>query len=166
MRIRLIAAVAALLPAASGPADAPGDAVTLQVTRYDGLTDAVRKLRGKVVVVDFWADFCAPCKREFPRLVALHLKHAGAGLATVSVSLDPNGETERGRVLAFLKKQNATFRNYLLDEPADLWQHKLRVDGPPLVFVFNRKGDLVRRMADADVDYEAIARLVASLVSE
>jgi thiol-disulfide isomerase/thioredoxin len=166
MRNRLYAAVALALAAGTPRAEPPAETVTLTVTRYDGLTDAVRKLRGKVVVVDFWADFCAPCKREFPRLVALHRKHADAGLATVSVSLDANGDAERGRVLAFLKRQKATFANFLLDEPAGMWQHKLKVDGPPLVFVFNRKGDLVRRMSDGDVDYDAVARLVATLLTE
>src|SRR3954466_14751176 len=66
--------------------------VAVKVVRYDGLTDLVKQNKGKVVVVDFWADYCVPCKREFPKLVALHEKHAKAGLVAVSVSLDELSE--------------------------------------------------------------------------
>lgn len=166
MRNCFFAALALFLVPPGSPGEPSHDSVTLKVVKYDDLADAVRRLRGKVVVVDFWADYCAPCKHAFPRLVELHRKHAPAGLAAVSVSLDQNTEADRRRVVAFLKKQSATFANCLLDEPAGMWQNKLRVDGPPIVFVFNRKGELVRRMADAEVDYDAVAKLVATLLTE
>jgi thiol-disulfide isomerase/thioredoxin len=160
--IALAVIIATTVPLAADP---PAE-VKLQVVRYDALTEAVRKLRGRVVVVDFWADFCIPCKREFPHVVALARKHRNAGLEVISVSLDENTEASRDRVLTFLKKNNATFANYLLDNPPDYWQNKLKVDGPPLVFVFNRRGDLVRRFADREADHAAVEKLVTTLLTE
>jgi thiol-disulfide isomerase/thioredoxin len=147
-------------------ADQHAESVTLKVAKYDDLTSTVRQLRGNVVVVDFWADYCPPCKREFARLVDLHRKHAKAGLVAVSVSLDENVVPKRQSVNNFLAKQNASFANYLLDEKPDVWQAKLKIDGPPLIFVFNRKGELAQRFADAEVDYDKIAALVAKLLKE
>jgi thiol-disulfide isomerase/thioredoxin len=161
-RIGMLGIILASIVAANGPADA----VTLKTIKYDDLTAAVRLSRGKVVVVDFWADYCVPCKREFPHLVELQRKHAKAGLVAVSVSLDDNSEAKRQAVGSFLKKQGATFTNYLLDETPTLWQSKLKIDGPPLVFVFNRKGELVKRFADEEVDFEKINGLVAALLIE
>src|SRR5437016_5580482 len=120
-------------------------AVSVSVIKYDGLTEAIRGLKGKVVVVDFWADYCIPCKREFPKLVSLHRENAKKGLAAVSVSLDEVEDGTRDRVLKFLTDKQATFANYILNEKPDVWQKKLQIDGPPLVFVFNRKGELVKK---------------------
>lgn len=161
-RIGILGIVLASIVAADGPADA----VTLKAIKYDDLSNAVRLLRGKVIVVDFWADYCVPCKREFPRLVELQRKYAQAGLTAVSVSLDENTEAKRQAIGAFLKKQGATFTNILLDETPTLWQAKLKINGPPLVFVFNRKGELVKRFEDEGVDFDKINALVATLLKD
>jgi thiol-disulfide isomerase/thioredoxin len=153
-----------LFAAVALAADPAPPAVTLKVIRYDELTAAVRQLRGKVVVVDFWADFCLPCKREFPRLMELARRHAGQPVAVVSVALDE--PAKRPNVEAFLRKQCATIDNYLLNEPYPFWQAKLKIEGPPLVFVFNRKGELARRFADEAVDYDNIGNLVNRLLVE
>ena len=59
--------------------------------------------------------------------------------------------------------KGAAFANYLLDEKPDVWQAKLKIDGPPCVFVFNRRGRLVKKFHD-HVDYTEIERLVADLL--
>jgi thiol-disulfide isomerase/thioredoxin len=161
---RILHATAILLVVPAAPADPPAP-VAVQVVKYDGLSALFRQQRGKVVVVDFWADFCIPCKREFPKLVALHNQHAKAGLVAVSVSLDDLGEDgAKDKVLKFLQKQQATLTNVILDEKPEVWQAKLKIDGPPLVMVFNRKGELEQKFVDKDVDYAAIGKLVAELL--
>ena len=148
-------------------AAAPPTAVTVQVVRYDGLSALVKQHKGKVVVVDFWADYCVPCKREFPKLVALHNQHAKAGLVAVSASLDDLSEDgAKDKVMKFLEKQNATMTNLILDEKPEIWQAKLKIDGPPLVMVFNRKGELEQKFVDKDVDYDAIGKLVTELLAK
>src|SRR5262245_13675291 len=135
--------------------------VSVKVVHYDGLTDLVKQNIGKVIVVDLWADYCVPCKREFPKLVGLHEKHAKAGLVAVSVSLDELSEDgAKDKVVKFLEQQKATMTNLILDEKPEVWQAKFKIDGPPLVMVFNKKGELVQKFVDKDVDYDVIGKLV------
>ncbi len=63
----------------------------------------VRKLsdlRGKVVLVDFWASWCRPCRNENPHVVALYNKYRAKGFDVFSVSLDGLGDTDRARISA------------------------------------------------------------------
>src|SRR4051812_20178270 len=89
--VRALAAlgVAALLagPAATAEPE-KADKVELTKAKLDEITAAIAKHRGKVVVVDFWGDFCIPCKKEFPNLVRLYNAHAKDGLVAVSVAVD------------------------------------------------------------------------------
>ena len=92
-----------------GPAwaDPPGsEGVGVKVVKYPEMLDWVKHLRGRVLVVDFWADTCLICKKEFPRLVQMHQKHASEGLAAISVSLDdPSQPGAVEKVQQFLKSQ-------------------------------------------------------------
>jgi len=159
---RLLIATAAVAVLAADPPK-PAEPVRLNAVKYDDLGDAVRKLKGKVVVLDFWADYCLPCKREFPKLVALHRKYAADGLSAVSVSLDE--KTGHDGAKAFLEARGAAFANYRLDEVPAVWQAKLKVQGPPLVYVFNRRGELEQKFAD-DIDYAAVEKLAAELLKQ
>jgi thiol-disulfide isomerase/thioredoxin len=156
----------ALLFICTAPGPQAPDIIKCDIIKYDTLTDAIKKLRGKVVVVDCWADFCLPCKREFPKLVELHRRFRDRGVACVSVALDENTSAARQRIQFFLDRQKATFPNYLLDESASFWQDKFKIDGPPVVFVFNRRGDLVRKLRDQEADYTVIDKIVCRLLDE
>ncbi len=110
----------------------------LESVRYAELIEIIKQHKGKVVLIDFWGDFCLPCKREFPNFVQLHQKYAKSGLVAISVSLDDREAPEtKGRVEKFLKAQKATTRNLWLNEKVDFWQQKLKIDGPPCVFLFD-----------------------------
>jgi cytochrome c biogenesis protein CcmG/thiol:disulfide interchange protein DsbE len=62
-------------------------------------------LTGKVVIVDFWATWCAPCREELPELEKLYKKYAPKGLVIVGVSVDK----EPDNIKAFLQKLAVTF---------------------------------------------------------
>jgi thiol-disulfide isomerase/thioredoxin len=81
-------------PPPIGLADTSGEAVDLEA------------LRGKVVVVDFWASWCGPCREEMPVLEALHKKYQEDGLVIVGVNIDRN----RKKMNNFLKGFPVTFR--------------------------------------------------------
>ncbi len=147
------AVLAAAFPLHLGAGAGEAGAIKLRVVKHKQFLDELKKLRGKVVVVDVWGEFCLPCKQEFPHLVALHRKYAGSGVVCVSVSVDePDDAKARERALAFLKAKGATFPNYLIDEKAQVWQDHFDINGPPAVFVYGRDGSLAGRFDHNDVN--------------
>jgi hypothetical protein len=95
----------------------------------------------------------------------MHHKYAKDGLVCISVSVD---EAENGqKTLAFLNKQGATFTNYLVDEPTEVWQKRLDVGFPPSVIVIDRDGKRVKRFtADETFTYEDVEKVVAPLLKQ
>jgi thiol-disulfide isomerase/thioredoxin len=78
---------------------------------------AVARHKGEVVLVDFWATYCAPCRKQFPHTVKLHRDYSAAGLATISVSCD-DAEKE-AEALQFLKRSEAHFENFVSTAGSD-----------------------------------------------
>ena len=111
--------------ALSGPGQtqAPKDGITLQSVKYSGLNEVIQKNRGKVILVDFWGDFCLPCKQGFPSRggIAQEARQGGPG----SCVRKPRSYRQSGRpenALRFLKKMGRDFTNLYLNEPPELWQ--------------------------------------------
>lgn len=61
---------------------------------------SLKKLRGKVVIVDFWGTFCEPCKKSFPKLEELNHKYARSGLQIVAISEDEADDKDKIRGFA------------------------------------------------------------------
>lgn len=145
-------------------------AITVQVAKYADLMKAVQAQRGKVVLVDFWAMYCLPCRAAFPHVVELHKKYGKQGLVVISVSLDElkEGDKTKERALAFLTKQQATFQNLILNEPYQVWQEKLRFMGPPCYFVFSKRGEWIQFNTDEgrDLDHQEIERTLVRMLKE
>src|SRR5207244_636017 len=79
------------------------DKVSIEIVDLAGLESAIASHKGKVVVADFWATFCIPCKKEFPNLVQLHKDRVGEGLVCMSVTI--NDPEDKERALKFLTQQ-------------------------------------------------------------
>ena len=60
----------------------------LVLTAIDGTSVDLAKLRGKVVLVNFWATWCAPCRKEMPTLDTFYRRHRGRGFELVGISID------------------------------------------------------------------------------
>ena len=85
------AALCLLLAAPSVHAVSGGSrAPEIGLKDLNGKPVSLSALRGKVVLVDFWASWCAPCKKELPELNKLHAKYAKQGLVVVGVNIDDN----------------------------------------------------------------------------
>lgn len=144
--------------------------VTLQPVPFERWKQELAALKGQIVVVDVWATWCAPCIERFPHMVQLQKEYKDQGVSFVSMSVDDR-EDKRAVESArqFLRKQNATFRNYLMDENILQAFEKLDVQGIPAVFIYDRTGrqrhyfngnDPNHQFTQKEVD-EALAALVA-----
>ena len=96
-------------------------------------------LRGKVVVLDFWASWCVPCRRSFPWLNSMHAKYADDGLVIIGVNLD----NERADADAFLDDFPPDFRIHF-DTTKQLAE-EFGVMAMPSSYVIGRDGQLVKR---------------------
>jgi len=166
IRWTALAALFALIAAAPGFAE---DKVEIQVMKYDDLIKLIEKNKGKVIVVDFWQDFCIVCKREMPKLIELKKKY-GDDLVAITVNLDdPNDTKVRARNEKTLQDKKATNTiNVLLDEKEEVWQKKLNVTGFPTIFVFNPEGKYEKRYPEdkENFDYSDVAKVVADLLKK
>lgn len=61
----------------------------------DGKTLSLNDIKGKVTIIDFWASWCGPCRRENPNVVKMYQKYHSKGLEIIGVSLDRNGQQDR-----------------------------------------------------------------------
>ena len=103
------AALAALLFAA-GAGAAPVPVGMVGEVDAKGLSEALAREKGKVVLVNFWATWCVPCREEFPDLSRLQKNLASKGVAVIGVSTDFAKETPA--VEKFLAEQKPSFPNY------------------------------------------------------
>ena len=139
--------------------------VALKTVKWPDLEKAIAAHKGKVVVIDVWADYCIPCKREFHNLVELHQKYAKDGLDCLSLTVDDKDDAEKA--LTFLKKQHAVFGNYLIDETPEVWSKKLDISGPPAVLVFDRSGKKVKIFTSEDpFIYADVEKLITPLLKD
>ena len=94
---------------------------------------------GKVVVLDFWASWCVPCRRSFPWLNTMQSKYADEGLVIIGVNVD----RVRADADEFLERFPATF-NIIYDNEADLAK-RFGVQAMPSSFVIGRDGAIRER---------------------
>jgi thiol-disulfide isomerase/thioredoxin len=174
------AADAGSTASAGSDTSAGGELLAVQPVDYDGYLAAVMKHRGRVVVVDLWATWCAPCVKNFPHLVELHKKYGDKGVACVSFSLDYLGEDEETTVekktpsvREFLTKREATFDNLISTLPFDeiASADKLAVSQIPAVICFDKRGKQVRVFTPGpDLPtakmYEQVETLVGELMAD
>lgn len=107
----------------------------LELTTLDGQRVALRDLRGKVVLLNFWATWCPPCKAEMPDLQALYEEH---GDAHDFVVVGVNFQEAAAPVEAFVRERGLTFPVWL-DGQGDAGG-KLGVRGLPVSFIIDREG--------------------------
>ena len=101
-------------------------------------TVSLAGLRGKVVLVDFWASWCGPCRQSFPWLASMHERYSAQGLVIVAVNLDRNREAAQ----AFLEELHPPFA--VAFDPNGKTAEAFRVEAMPSTFIVNRSGTIVR----------------------
>ncbi len=133
-------------PTTNQPMPPLKDVENLGWTRFEGGNETLGSLKGKVVVLDFWATYCPPCIEEIPHLRELQKKY-GADLQIVGLHV--GGDEDKPKVPAFVEKLNI---DYALGYPEDeLMRTLLGNDNSiPQTAVFDRDGKLVTKLVGFD----------------
>jgi thiol-disulfide isomerase/thioredoxin len=125
-----------------------------------GGTLSLADLRGQVVVLDFWATWCPPCRRELPRLDALHAELARKGGRVVAVSIDE----DRENVDLFARRYGLRLP-IALDGPDGL-AHELDLREVPLTLVLDRDGRVALTSGRSDAaGLQAVADAAHGLIA-
>lgn len=111
------------------------------LTGLDGKTYSLSGLRGKVVLLNFWATWCPPCRKEMPDMETLRQRFDKKGLVILAVS-----DEDRRVIEGYLATQHYTFP--ILLDPDRKAAEAFGVDGIPKSFIFDRQGNLVAQAMD------------------
>ena len=112
--------------------------------------------RGKVVYVDFWASWCAPCKKSFPWMQEIQNRYQSMGLQILAVNVDENPAD----AAHFLKQFDVNFK--IINDPTGKLAQQYAIQGMPTALLFNADGKLVSKHVGFNnrkkVKYEANIR--------
>jgi peroxiredoxin len=144
--------------AVTGSAKSLGMAPDFTLNDLNGRPFSFSETRGKVVILDFWATWCPPCREEIPHFVALYRDYRGKGLEIVGVSLDQGGANA---VKPFVKANGINY-------PVVIGNRKVTADyggirGIPTTFIIDRKGRIAEKFVgyrDKAVFEKAIKKLL------
>jgi thiol-disulfide isomerase/thioredoxin len=127
----------------------------LVVTELDGQTFDLSQLRGKVVLVNYWATWCAPCKKDMPKLDAFYRSHRDS-VAMIGISVDRPGDLPKvRRFIASLSYPVAVLKGMTVNGFGD-------PDGVPITWIIDADGKITDRMID--VRDELLNQLVVPLL--
>jgi len=112
------------------------------LTDLQGKSWTLKDLKGKVVLVNFWATWCPPCRKEMPDLEALYNRFKGQGFVILAISEDE----ETNKVPPFIAERKISYP--ILLDPGQKVNNLFQVDGIPKSFVYDRDGKLVAQSID------------------
>ena len=148
LRASLFGILIAAVPGESAP--------TLSGTTLRGEHLTLDALRGHVVVVDFWASWCEPCRRSFPTLEALSQRLGPRGVTVVGVSVDD----EVANCQQFVHDFRPTFP--IMHDATHAIAERWSPPSMPATYVLNREGVVVAVLTGADVS-QVESRVLAAL---
>lgn len=111
------------------------------LTDLQGKNWTLRSLQGKVVLVNFWATWCPPCRKEMPDLDALYQRFKDQGLVILAIS-----DEAADKVKSYLAEKPVTYP--ILLDPGRKVNDLFRINGIPKSFVYDRNGKLVAQSID------------------
>lgn len=127
------------------PEDTGQQAPQFALQDLDGKTVSLKDFGSKVIVVDFWATWCGPCRMEIPHLNQLYLDNKAKGLQVIGISMDDGSDAVR----QFLLKNR-------IDYPVVMGNDGIAndfggVEGLPTKFIIDRSGNVVRKLVGYQV---------------
>ena len=138
--------------------DAGQPAPPFRLNTFDGKAVSLSDFRGQVVLLDFWAPFCAPCVQALPDLQALHTRLAARGFAVVGVTVDDRA--------AIVKKatRGANVAYPILQATPDVW-NAYKVNALPSLVLVGRDGTIIKRFGGEADKAGMIAAIESALAA-
>ncbi len=134
-----------------------GDPIPFEVKGIDGRALSLEKYRGKVVLLDFWATWCGPCRVEMPNVVSVHKKYRDKGFEIIGISLD----SDRSAMQRYIKSSGMEWPQYF---DGAGWNNsvaaKYKVRSIPTTYLIDRQGKVrYRSLRGRDLE-KAVAELL------
>jgi len=134
-----IGAAVLVLRGGTSPTAIGSEAPDFSVTDLEGNPIQFAELRGRPVIVNFWASWCVPCVEEFPILRDAHERHADDGLVVVGIVYQDRSQA----AATFMSRQDATWA--AAADPDGRVAEAYGVIGPPETFLIGRDGKIAAR---------------------
>src|SRR4030042_3681066 len=110
-----------------------------------GNSVSLQQYRGKVVLLDFWATWCQPCRYSIPELVDIQDKYRDKGLVVIGISVDDPRKVTNKYIAAFKEKYKVNYTILRADEKISATYFGKRNFPIPTIFLINREGMIVNK---------------------
>lgn len=138
----------------------------IDIRTVDGRTIKLSAYRGKVVVVDFWATWCPPCRQETPQLARIARENRDRGVEVVGLHIDDRGRSSPEAIRKFIENYGITYTVGMATDNMFTSYLGTEDDTIPQTLVFGRDGKLVKHLIGYDQSHarildEAVNKAVA-----
>ena len=137
-----------------------GPAPVFELALFDGRSITLADYRGQVVLLNFWASWCPPCRDEALDLQALYSDYRESGFTIIGVNML---ESSPQKALDFMAEFSITYPNG--EDHEQRVTNLYRVEGPPESFLIDRQGN-VRQFYIGSIRYDTVSRALEALLAE
>jgi thiol-disulfide isomerase/thioredoxin len=150
-----------LAPLSGSPGSLAADpALNFEFKELSGASHSLSQLRGHVVLLEFWAPWCVPCRKGFPFLDALEASHQAAGFRVVAITMEEDAESVR----EFVDSHPAKFLVGM--DPSGAGAEMFEVAVMPTAVLLDQQGQILARFeGGTEADHEQIQAAVDAVMS-
>lgn len=138
-----------------------GQSADLRLNDLSGVEQSLQSLKGRIVVLNFWATYCVPCRKEMPDLAVIQNEFAPLGVQVIGVSTDDL--TDRSKVLQFVKETKVNFPIWVGGTTEHMVRFGLGAALPGTVII-NREGKITKIISGV-VDQAGLRKQIEALLA-